>query len=182
MANHRITVGPGMRGLAILDGKHVVRSGDTFVVTEETFADLTDLIAEGDLLYLGTTTDDPTFEPPASGGGSGAPASFPPFSVAGALTPVVFGPRMYALADVVVSRVLVSVNTAPAGAPIVLDLLLDGGTSIFGADKPTIAAGTHTDDVSGLAVPITAGQYLKLQVVSVGTTTPGSDLTIQMEI
>lgn len=110
-----------------------------------------------------------------------ASATIPAFSVAGVLTAKTFGNRIYVLEDVVIDRLFASVDVAPTGSDVVLDLLIDGTTSAFGGTKPTITAGTHTVDVD-TNISVTAGTYLKLQTVSVGSTQSGSDLTVQMEV
>lgn len=76
-----------------------------------------------------------------------------------------------------------SVGIAPAGASIIVDIKLNDVT-IFAepADKPAIAEGSLTSGkVSMLgAVTVTSGQYLTVDVNQVGTTTAGSNLTVQL--
>lgn len=183
MANYELEVAPGNRGVAVNNGRLIIDAGDIIVVTEEERdTNLAGLISQGVLIDNGTTSDPLTYGGTTGGGGGGgvvAPASFPPFSVAGVLSPTVFGPRMYSLADVTVTRVLASADTPPTGAALVFDLLLNGDTSIFGETKPSIAAGTDLADVP-VEAAIAEGDYLKLEIISVGSETPGSDLTVQM--
>jgi hypothetical protein len=61
MANHELTVASGQRGIAVNQGRNVVDSGDTFVVTESEYESLADLIDDGVLIDEGTTTDEPTY-------------------------------------------------------------------------------------------------------------------------
>lgn len=67
--------------------------------------------------------------------------------------------------------------TAPTGASVILDWMRNG-VSLFGTpgDRPTIAAGTTT---STLTLPndvsLSAGDWLSLDVVQVGSTEPGAD-------
>lgn len=75
-----------------------------------------------------------------------------------------------------------AVNTAPAGASVIVDVNKDG-TTIFTtqANRPTIAAAAN---VSTEAVPDTparlfaAGTYMTVDIDQVGSTTAGSDLTV----
>lgn len=81
-----------------------------------------------------------------------------------------------------ITKIRASVGTAPAGADLVLDVKKNG-TSIYTttANRPTIAAGTNT--VVAVAPDDQAfadGDYLTVDVVQVGSTTAGSDLTVQI--
>lgn len=81
-----------------------------------------------------------------------------------------------------ISQVFVSVNTAPTGADVRIDVLKDG-VSIFAADgdKPTITATNYTgssttfDDDQWLS-----DEYLQIEVETIGSTLPGSDLTVHI--
>jgi hypothetical protein len=73
-----------------------------------------------------------------------------------------------------------SVGTASSGAAVVADVKLNG-TSIFGANpKPTIAAGQITSGkLTALATTTVAdGDRLTVDVVQVGSITPGKDLIV----
>lgn len=75
------------------------------------------------------------------------------------------------------------VNTAPTGANIIVDIKKNG-TTIYTtqANRPTIAAGQYaggpgaTPDVTALA----AGDYLTVDIMQVGSTVAGSDLTVSV--
>lgn len=75
------------------------------------------------------------------------------------------------------------VGTAPVGANIIIDVKKNG-TTIYAtqANRPTIVAGQNaggpgaTPDVTALA----AGDYLTVDIVQVGSTTAGSDLTVSI--
>ncbi|MER5649595.1 hypothetical protein [Streptosporangium sp. NPDC002524] len=78
-----------------------------------------------------------------------------------------------------------SVGTAPAGASIVVDIRVDG-TSIYGtpSNRPTIAAAGNTSG-KNVGMSTTAwpdGSYVTVDIVSVGSSTPGSDLTVQLAV
>jgi hypothetical protein len=78
--------------------------------------------------------------------------------------------------------VYISVGTAPVGADVIVDVN-QNGTTLFTTptNRPTIPDGAHT---SSLAVPDTVtladGDYITVDVDQVGSTTPGSDLTVQI--
>lgn len=83
------------------------------------------------------------------------------------------------------SLIYISVGTAPTGASIIVDVLING-TSIFNvtpANKPTIAAGAYTG-VSGVpdTKSIASGSYFTVSVTQVGSTVAGSDLTVQIPV
>lgn len=79
-------------------------------------------------------------------------------------------------------EVYVAVNTAPTGSSARIDILKDG-VSIFAldGDKPTIADAGNTassttfDDDQWLA-----GEYLQIEIETIGSTTPGADLTVHI--
>lgn len=79
-----------------------------------------------------------------------------------------------------IRSVCAQVNTAPTGSAIQLDVFLDG-VSIFSGTKPSIAAAATA---SSIVTPTTttwpAGSHLTMSVLSVGSTTPGQDLTAQV--
>lgn len=78
--------------------------------------------------------------------------------------------------------VVATVNDAPTGAAIIVDVNKNG-TTLFTtqANRPTIADGTND---SGVEVPdITAladGDYITIDVDQIGSTFVGSDLTVQI--
>lgn len=85
--------------------------------------------------------------------------------------------------DLQIRTVAIQVNTAPTGTtPILVDFLLNG-VSIFSnpSARPTIAAGaTESSVVQVGGVTWPAGQTLRPQIVTVGSTTPGVDLAAQL--
>lgn len=108
-----------------------------------------------------------------------------PFTQIGALT-VKTGVSRYPITGGAYSiqSVAAMVNTAPAGASIILDVKKNG-TTIFGtsANRPTIAAGTTTATVGAFSVSsLTTGDYLTVDIVQIGSTTPGSDLVLAIRI
>ncbi len=87
--------------------------------------------------------------------------------------------------SVQLTRCELSAVGAPAGAPIVVDILksVDAGTtatSLFAASqRPQIAPGQHFGAafVSGA---FNSGDFIQAEVVSVGSTTPGCNLSVRL--
>jgi hypothetical protein len=109
------------------------------------------------------------------------------FTMPGTLTVEVGAARIYAEGQYLIASIRASVGGAPAGASVVVDLKVNG-TSILnftGSDhRLVIPAGAFTSgrgDIS--AVPLLKdGDYLTVDVNQVGTTTPGSDLIVNIRI
>lgn len=102
------------------------------------------------------------------------------FSYPGAVTVISGTARLYN--DTGQSRTIASVRasagTAPTGTALIVDVRKNG-TSIFPTTpRPQISVGANT----GTAVPDTttwaAGEYLSVDVVQVGSSVAGSDLTV----
>ena len=82
--------------------------------------------------------------------------------------------------DMVVEDVILSVDTAPTGANLVIDIHVNG-TTIFTtqANRPTITAGnTSGDSVAPDVTAITAGQKVTLEIDTVGSTYGGKNLSV----
>ena len=84
-----------------------------------------------------------------------------------------------------INGVRASVGTAPTGAAIIIDIKVNG-TTIFTnqANRPTIAAAANASSyVTNMDVTsVPAGSYITVDVAQVGSTIPGSDLTVQVEV
>lgn len=82
------------------------------------------------------------------------------------------------------SSIAARVVTPPTGGPIILDVLKDNA-SIFtnSADRPTIAAGAN-NAVTNLPanVMFADGDFVEVQIVQVGSTTPGTTLTASLRV
>ena len=87
-------------------------------------------------------------------------------------------------AVLVINDVRCSVNTAPTGATLIVDVN-ENGTTIFStqANRPTIAASAFTD-VSGAPddTSFADGNFLQIVIAQVGSTIAGSDLTCQVTV
>jgi len=106
-----------------------------------------------------------------------------PFSKQGPLTVTTGVSRFYADDYYYLSGVRASVNTAPQGASVIVDVFKNGST-IFTTtgNRPAIAAGAVT--ASSAAAPdllfVQPGDYLTVNVAQVGTAYPGADLTVNV--
>ena len=105
-----------------------------------------------------------------------------PFTVPGPLSVYTGVSRFYFVRSGTITAVLASVGVPPQGASVVVDVLKNG-TSIFTntLNRPTIAAGQNSDAGVPDVTSVTAGDYVTVNVVSVGTSTTGSDLVVQIE-
>lgn len=78
-----------------------------------------------------------------------------------------------------------SVGTAPSGSAVVVDINIDG-TTIFTtqANRPSITSGSNASSkVTNMNITtVNPGSYLTVDIDAVGSTTPGSDLTVQVEL
>lgn len=107
-----------------------------------------------------------------------------PFSYTGTLTAMTGVHRIYNDTGLTlpIRSVRASVGTAPTGAAIICDVLVDG-TTIFsgGAGRPQIAVSTNTNKtVSMSTTTIADGSYFTVDIDQVGSTVPGADLTVQI--
>lgn len=119
-------------------------------------------------------------------GGGGGPGFIPPFTKAGTVAVAQGKNRLTNKTgvDLELAGFDVTVWQAPIDGDLVIDVMKDnfdgGGTLFTTVGKPTITDGTIE---APLLVPdITAwrvGEYLTVDVLAVGTTIPGWDLTVQ---
>ncbi|MWK39564.1 hypothetical protein GEV43_39915 [Actinomadura sp. J1-007] len=79
-----------------------------------------------------------------------------------------------------IGTVRASAGTGPAGQALIVDVHKNGTTVYTNqAARPTIAAGQQTGTGGTPDAPVwSPGEYLTVDVDQVGTTTPGSDLTV----
>jgi hypothetical protein len=105
------------------------------------------------------------------------------FGVRGNLAVGVGGARWYANRPITVTNIRASVGTAPVGASLIVDVNKNGVTMFTTqANRPTVASGNFIDSASVPdVVAMAAGDYFTVDVDQVGSTTPGADLTVQIE-
>jgi hypothetical protein len=107
-----------------------------------------------------------------------------PFYYTGLLVVTTGTQRLTAERNLTILSVRATVGSAPAGSSIIVDVKKNG-TTIFTdtAHRPTIAAGSNTALVTTIDVPsLNTGDYLTVDIVQVGSTTAGSDLTVTVEV
>lgn len=91
--------------------------------------------------------------------------------------------RFYTDRAITVWGVVVSAGTAPTGQPLVVDVLLDGATSLWAdpADRPSIVAGANEVSVAMPDRPaVAAGHYLTVGIVQVGSVAPGAKVDVRV--
>lgn len=84
----------------------------------------------------------------------------------------------------IIASIAARVSTAPVGASIILDIKKNG-TSIFtvSGNRPTILAGSKTAVVgSWSSVTLTTGDYISVDIVQVGSTSPGVNLVVPIRL
>lgn len=117
-----------------------------------------------------------------TGGGTSTPA-FVPFTKPGTLTA---GSGVMAVpfpAAVTITGVIMRVGTAPTGAAIVVDVNKNGST-IFTTqgNRPSIAVSTLATAASAIPdiVSFAAGDYLTVDIDTIGSVVAGADLSVQV--
>ena len=108
-----------------------------------------------------------------------------PFTVTGDLAPMAGTQTLYndSGAAWTMHSVRASVGVAPAGAAVLVNIQVDGTNAFSSGARPSIAASSKT----GMAVPdvvttVAPGQAITVSVDQVGSTTPGSGLTVQVTV
>jgi hypothetical protein len=108
-----------------------------------------------------------------------------PFSLGGPLTVKTGTFKVYTEGDYVVETIRASVGGgAPAGSAVIVDVNKNGTTIYTNqANRPQIAAGATTGTGNSPAITaFTAGDYITVDVDAVGSTTPGTDLTVVVRL
>lgn len=106
-----------------------------------------------------------------------------PFSRSGELEVVTGSHRLPIVAPGRIIAVRADVNVAPTGASVIVDVNKNGTTIFPTTTKPTIAAGQN---MSGQSIPditrIVSGDYLTIDIDQIGSTLPGEDLVVMVQI
>lgn len=91
--------------------------------------------------------------------------------------------RFYFSGAFTIQSVRASVSTAPTGSSLIVDVNLNG-TTIFtgGTGRPTIAAGDNTATGTPAVTAVASGDYLTVDIDQIGSTVPGSNLVVQVEL
>jgi hypothetical protein len=105
------------------------------------------------------------------------------FTVPGTLSVGTGRAKFYIPGPITLGNVRASVGTAPTGADITIDVNKNG-TTVFTTqtNRPKIFAGqtlvsTSTPNITEFA----AGDYITVDIDTIGSLNPGSDLTVQIE-
>lgn len=98
---------------------------------------------------------------------------------------VMSGPvRYYMDENCTIVGVRTSVNTAPTGASIIIDINKNG-TTVYTvqANRPTIAVSTNTATANNPDVTsLISGDYLTIDIDQIGSSVAGADLTVQIRL
>lgn len=107
------------------------------------------------------------------------------FSKQGAASVATGATRQYVDEAYVIDQVRASVGTAPTGATLIVDVNKNG-TTIFTTQsrRPAIAISGNTAINSGAieVASLAAGDYLTVDIDQIGSTVPGSDLTVNVRL
>jgi hypothetical protein len=117
-------------------------------------------------------------------GPPGQSGPLPIFSSQGDLAVKVGTSRLYFDAAQTIASIRASVGTSPVGASIIVDARKNG-TTLFPTNpgnRPTIAPGSFTVTAVPDVVAFSAGDYLTVDIVQVGTASPGANLTVQIRV
>ena len=108
------------------------------------------------------------------------------FSSTGPLAAAAGKSRIYLESGYAVETVRAAVNTSPTGAGSAVTVDVNkNGVSIYSnpADLPSIAAGSNTATGNAAAgVELAQGDYLTVDIDTVGSTDPGADLTVTVRL
>jgi hypothetical protein len=104
------------------------------------------------------------------------------FTVPGTLSVGTGRAKFYIPGPITLGNVRASVGTAPTGSSIIIDVNKNGSSVFTTNSKPQIFAGqtlvsTSTPNIT----EFTTGDYITVDVDSVGSLNPGMDLTVQIE-
>lgn len=106
------------------------------------------------------------------------------FTYQGAVATATGTSRQYVAGTYIIDAVYAGINTSPTGAALIADVKKNGA-SIFGnaANRPTIAVNGHYAMAGSItATSLAAGDYLTVDVVQVGSSVAGSDLTVTVRL
>lgn len=125
------------------------------------------------------------FGPPGGAGPAGPPGPPGPpgvlaatLNTAGTLQPMTGTARWYPPRDVSFDSIEAWVGSAPSGADLVVELRLNGGSSVMTITIPEGQFGILP--ITGLSGDISPPDYLTANINQVGSSEPGSDLSIRV--
>jgi hypothetical protein len=82
-----------------------------------------------------------------------------------------------------ITKIRASVGTAPTGASVICDVNKNG-TTVFTtqSNRPTIAVSTNTALGTPNVTSLADGDYLTVDIDQIGSSTPGSNLTVTITV
>lgn len=108
--------------------------------------------------------------------GATGPAQPAVFSRAGLLSPIVSTQRFYIERAATITKIRAAVGIPSTGSAVQIDVKVNG-VSILSGSPLSVSAGQFTN-TRNLSVAVNAGDYITTDVVAVGSTTSGADLTV----
>lgn len=96
----------------------------------------------------------------------------------GPVTPTIGKAKQYVFKSCNLSTIMISCDYAPIGSPIVVRLVING---LINNDF-TLPAGQNYIRISGNQITLTQDDYITLNIMSVGSTFSGSNLTVQLVV
>lgn len=85
--------------------------------------------------------------------------------------------RWYPRANITISNVFVSINTAPVANSAIFNIRKNGTAVFTGGSKPTVAIGAYTSGSNSCSVPLTPSDYLTIDCEQAA----GSDAVIRVD-
>ena len=107
----------------------------------------------------------------------GATEVIPVFTMQREIYPLVGQSRLYIESNRTITLIRASLGTPPLGSAAVMRAYVNG----VSIGSVSIAAGTYTSSIA-ISKPVQQGDYLTVSVISVGSTTPGEDLTVTFNL
>lgn len=117
---------------------------------------------------------------PYSSGTAGPPGLSPIFSRQGTLTTMTGTQRLYVERSGTISVARASVGTPSTGSAVLVDINKNGTTILSAPISIAAAAYTATGTIS--VSNVVSGDYLTVDIDAVGSTTPGANLTVTLNI
>lgn len=88
----------------------------------------------------------------------------------------------YAPFDLIIAKYRITARSAPTGADLIVDLLVDASSAVVsGSEQIDAASTTSFDSVSGhatLSATVTAGMYVSFDITQIGSTLPGTGIEV----
>lgn len=95
------------------------------------------------------------------------------YNIPGVLKATTGTSRWWVPTNLVITKVICGVNTAPTGSSVNISILKNG----LSVTSTSVTDGSSTSS-SNVSLSLTAGDYITVDITQVGSGTPGSDLVV----